>query len=110
MRPLISVNVLYTRLPKELVERFCRAIGYARKDRRPTPHERVELELVLEAIARTAHNLAITPERVLIQLKVEWTRVCHRDPSPDMHDPLWSAVVRAALAAYERARREIAAA
>jgi hypothetical protein len=64
----------------------------------------VSLELSLAAIAREAHRLQITPERVLIQLKAEWTRVCHREPSPDMHDPLWNAVVRIALESYDRVR------
>jgi hypothetical protein len=91
-------------LSVELIERFCEAIVYARQDRRPTPHERVALELALGAIAREANRTGITPERVLIQLKREWIRVCHREPSPDMHDPLWNAVVRIALDSYERVR------
>jgi hypothetical protein len=91
-------------LPVELIKKFCEAIAYAKDDRRPTPHERVSLELVLGSIAREANRLRITPEHVLIQLKSEWTRVCHREPSPDMHDPLWNAVVRIALDSYERVR------
>jgi hypothetical protein len=91
-------------LPVELIERFCDAIVYAKHERRPTPHERVALELTIGEIAREAYRVGITPERILIQLKVEWVRVCHRDPSPDMHDPLWNAVVRIALDSYERVR------
>jgi hypothetical protein len=99
-----TVKTLRKRLPAELIERFCEAIAYAKEDRGPTPPERESLQQSLVAIARAANRIGITPERVLIQLKSEWTRVCHREPSPDMHDPLWNAVVRIALDAYEQVR------
>lgn len=91
-------------LAVELIKRFCDAIVYAKSDRGPTPRERAALELAIGEIAREANRTGITPERVLIQLKAEWVRVCHREPSPDMHDPLWNAVVRIALDSYERVR------
>jgi hypothetical protein len=66
------------------------------------------LEAVLREIVIAAHDSKITPERVLIELKASWIHVCHREPSPDMHDPLWNSVVRMTLDAYDRARDEAA--
>jgi hypothetical protein len=108
MRGEDGVNTPHRKLPIELIKQFCAAIAYATDDRRPTARERVTLELVLGRIARVAHQSGVTPERVLIELKNDWTRVCHRDPSPDMHDPLWNAVVKMTLDAYERVRSSAA--
>ena len=107
MQPLLDMNDVAALLPKELFARFCDAIAYSKEDRAPNPVERRLLGDVLREVARIAHGSGITAERMLIELKTGWTRVCKRDASPDLHDGEWTKVVTLVLDEYERARLEV---
>jgi hypothetical protein len=98
------VTRLHGTLPDKLIARFCETIAFAKEERAPEKHEQVALNNALLDIARAALRSGMTPERVVIELKAAWTRVCHREPSPDMNDPHWDMVLRMMLDAYERAR------
>jgi hypothetical protein len=97
-----------TILPRTFLERFCDTIAYSKDDRPPNAVERGALMDVLSLIVQFAHRHAVTPERVLIELKRGWVKVCHREASPDMHDPHWTHVVSLTLDVYERFRENAA--
>ena len=98
------MKTLQGTLPDKLIARFCKSIAFSKEDRAPEKHERVALTNALGEIARTALQSGMAPERVVIELKGAWTRVCRREPSPDLNDPHWDMVLRMTLDAYERAR------
>jgi hypothetical protein len=95
-------------VPGDLIFLFCEAIQYSKDDRSPDASEHSHLTSVLGTIAVHAHGNDLTPERVLIDLKKAWTRVCKRDPSPDMFDARWSQVVETFLEVYEERRHSVA--
>jgi hypothetical protein len=86
------------------VHAFCDAIEFAAYGDQPTAAETEALRRVLIEMSREAHANGVTPERMLVGLKKIWTVVCMREPAPDVFDPLWDAVVRIALDAYETTR------
>jgi hypothetical protein len=99
-----GVKSLHGDLPDRLIERFCEAIAYSKEERTPTNDEVAALQAVLTEISTTALRAGVPPERMLIELKATWTRVCQREPGPDIEDPYWNEVVSQSLAAYESAR------
>jgi hypothetical protein len=86
------------------VARFCDAIEFGIYDNDPSHTEMLELQRALTAIAREAHAAGMPVERMLIGLKSVWTKVCGRQPAPDMHDRCWDIVLKTSLDAYEATR------
>jgi hypothetical protein len=82
------------------VAAFCDAIEFGVHAERPTEGELEALRAALRRIARESRASGLTAERMLIGLKAVWTRVCQRQPSPDMHDPAWHIVTRESVRAF----------
>lgn len=83
---------------------FCDAVEFALYNAEATEADEQRLSDALLAIAREAHQKAMTAERVLIGLKAVWSKVCGHPPDPDVTDRRWGLIVRVALETYERSR------
>ena len=97
-------RIQFEGVSQKTVHDFCDAIEFAVHSQQPTEAETATLKRVLAQMSREAHASGITAERMLIGLKKAWTTVCMREPSPDVFDPLWDAIVRMSLDAYEATR------